>query len=84
MQKKSYRDDFLLCSPVITTYGSLQVYLDAPLIINGLCVRWKGYINLEKLDGVGGFRFDEDSARVISNTPKLFSTFYSLFVMQCR
>ncbi len=40
------------------------MYLDAPLIVNGLSVRWKGYINMEKLDGVGGFRFDDDSARV--------------------
>ena len=44
---------------------SFQVFLDSPIIINGLCVRWKGYINMEKLDGVGGFRFDEEFARVI-------------------
>ena len=43
----------------------LQVFFDSPLIVNGVCVRWKGYINQEKLDGVGGFRFDEESARVI-------------------
>ena len=43
---------------------NFQVYLDSPLIVNGLCVRWKGYINMEKLDGVGGFRFDEEFARV--------------------
>ena len=42
-----------------------QVFFDSPLIVNGVCVRWKGYINQEKLDGVGGFRFDEESARVI-------------------
>ena len=41
-----------------------QVYLDSPVIFNGVSIRWKGYINLEKLDGVGGFRFDDDSARV--------------------
>jgi len=34
------------------------------VIINGLALRWKGYLSLEKLDGVGGFRFDDDSARV--------------------
>ena len=44
----------------------LQVFFDSPLIVNGVCVRWKGYINQEKLDGVGGFRFDEESARVIT------------------
>ena len=49
----------------------LQVYIDSPIILNGVCLRWKGYINLEKLDGVGGMKFDEDSARV--------SRFYSQF-----
>ena len=48
-----------------SAYNSfLQVYIDSPLILNGVCLRWKGYINLEKLDGVGGMKFDEDSARV--------------------
>ncbi len=42
----------------------MQVYIDSPIIVNGICLRWKGYINLEKLDGVGGMKFDEDSARV--------------------
>ena len=42
----------------------MQVYIDSPVILNGVCLRWKGYINLEKLDGVGGMKFDEDSARV--------------------
>ena len=41
-----------------------QVYIDSPIILNGVCLRWKGYINLEKLDGVGGMKFDEDSAHV--------------------
>jgi hypothetical protein len=41
-----------------------QVYIDSPLILNGVCLRWKGYINLEKLDGIGAIRFDEDAARV--------------------
>ena len=46
----------------------LQVYIDSPIILNGLCLRWKGYINLEKLDGVGGMKFDEDSARVSNSS----------------
>ena len=41
-----------------------QVFLDSPVIVNGVSVRWRGSVNLEKLDGVGGFRFDEDSSRV--------------------
>ena len=44
----------------------MQVYIDSPIILNGVCLRWKGYINLEKLDGVGGMKFDEDSSRVSS------------------
>jgi hypothetical protein len=44
--------------------SSSQVHLDTPVIVNGVSVRWKGFINLEKLDGVGGFRFDEDAARI--------------------
>ena len=53
--------------PFQTNYNMpflLQVYIDSPIILNGVCLRWKGYINLEKLDGVGGMKFDEDSARV--------------------
>merc|ERR1719410_569550 len=41
-----------------------RVYIDSPVILNVVCLRWKGYINLEKLDGVGGMKFDEDSARI--------------------
>lgn len=41
-----------------------RVYIDSPIILNGVCLRWKGYINLEKLDGVGGMKFDEDSSRI--------------------
>ena len=40
------------------------MFLDSPVIVNGVSVRWRGSVNLEKLDGVGGFRFDEDSSRV--------------------
>eukprot|EP00096_Caligus_rogercresseyi_P001387 TRINITY_DN1218_c0_g1_i8.p1 TRINITY_DN1218_c0_g1~~TRINITY_DN1218_c0_g1_i8.p1 ORF type:complete len:219 (+),score=65.73 TRINITY_DN1218_c0_g1_i8:57-713(+) len=41
-----------------------KVHFDVPLIVNGVNVRWKGFLNMEKLDGVGSLRFDEDSARI--------------------
>ena len=53
----SFNHSFIL-SPLF------QVFLDSPVIVNGVSVRWRGSVNLEKLDGVGGFRFDEDSSRV--------------------
>ena len=46
------------------TSGYLQIHLRAPLILNGVCVRWKGWLDLERLDGVGGLEFDEESAVV--------------------
>lgn len=30
--------------------------------MNGVCVRWKGYVDLERLDGAGCVEFDEESA----------------------
>ena len=32
--------------------------------MNGVCVRWKGYLDLERLDGVGAIEFDEDTANL--------------------
>ena len=40
----------------------LQVHIRSPFILNGVCVRWKGYLDLERLDGVGCVEFDEDAA----------------------
>ena len=39
-----------------------QVHIRSPFILNGVCVRWKGYLDLERLDGVGCIEFDEDTA----------------------
>lgn len=30
--------------------------------MNGVCVRWRGYIDLERLEGVGCLEFDEEAA----------------------
>ncbi|KAL8194736.1 UNVERIFIED_CONTAM: hypothetical protein K2H54_030670 [Gekko kuhli] len=42
---------------------SKQVYLKAPMILNGVCVIWKGWIDLQRLDGMGCLEFDEERAQ---------------------
>lgn len=39
------------------------VYLKAPMILNGVCVIWKGWIDLHRLDGMGCLEFDEERAQ---------------------
>lgn len=34
------------------------------MIIDGVCVRWRGYIDLERLDGIGCLEYDEDRGRL--------------------
>ena len=41
-----------------------QIHLKAPLILNGVCIRWRGWLDLERLDGVGCLEFDEENAVV--------------------
>jgi len=36
--------------------------------MNGVCVRWKGWLDLERLDGVGCLEYDEEAGQV--NTKK--------------
>lgn len=43
---------------------SLQVYLKAPMILNGVCVIWKGWIDLQRLDGMGYLEYDDERAQV--------------------
>ncbi len=43
---------------------SIQVHLASSLILNGVSVRWKGWIDLERLEGVGCIDFDEQMAKV--------------------
>ena len=40
------------------------MHLRAPMILNGVCIRWRGWLDLERLDGVGCLEFDEESAMV--------------------
>lgn len=39
-----------------------QVHLRSHLIMNGVCVRWRGWIDLDRLDGVGCLEYDEERA----------------------
>ncbi|XP_008543787.1 protein big brother-like [Microplitis mediator] len=39
-----------------------KVHLKSHLIMNGVCVKWRGWIDLERLDGVGCLEFDEEAA----------------------
>lgn len=34
------------------------------MILNGVCVIWKGWIDLQRLDGMGCLEFDEERAQV--------------------
>ncbi|XP_056384130.1 core-binding factor subunit beta [Hyla sarda] len=40
-----------------------NVHLKAPMILNGVCVMWRGWIDLQRLDGMGCLEFDEDRAQ---------------------
>ncbi|XP_070157729.1 protein big brother [Polyergus mexicanus] len=39
-----------------------KVHLRSHLIMNGVCVRWRGWIDLDRLDGVGCLEYDEERA----------------------
>ncbi|KAK2703030.1 protein big brother-like [Artemia franciscana] len=41
-----------------------KVHFRSRFILNGVCVRWRGWIDQDRLDGVGCLEFDEDSAKV--------------------
>ncbi|XP_071440747.1 protein big brother-like [Hetaerina americana] len=41
-----------------------KVHLRSSFIMNGVCVRWRGWVDLERLDGVGCLEYDEEKAQV--------------------
>ena len=43
---------------------SSQVFIKSRFIMNGVCVVWKGWLDLQRLDGAGYLEFDEDKAQV--------------------
>ncbi|XP_033625939.1 core-binding factor subunit beta-like isoform X2 [Asterias rubens] len=41
-----------------------RVHLKTRFILNGVCVVWRGWVDLQRLDGIGYVEYDEDKARV--------------------
>lgn len=41
-----------------------QVHIVSRFIMNGVCVRWRGSIDLEKLEGIGCLELDEERAAI--------------------
>ncbi|KAL4613673.1 core-binding factor subunit beta-like [Arapaima gigas] len=39
------------------------VHLKAPMILNGVCVIWRGWIDLQRLDGMGCLEYDDEKAQ---------------------
>lgn len=40
------------------------MHIVSRFIMNGVCVRWRGWIDLERLDGAGCLELDEDRAAI--------------------
>ncbi|XP_078484637.1 core-binding factor, b subunit [Ciona intestinalis] len=41
-----------------------KVHLKAPFILNGVCVCWKGWMDLHRLEGMGSIVYDEERAQL--------------------
>ncbi|KAK8779150.1 hypothetical protein V5799_019509 [Amblyomma americanum] len=41
-----------------------QVHIKSSFIMNGVCVRYRGWIDLDRLDGVGCLEYDEERGRL--------------------
>ncbi|XP_003746153.1 protein big brother [Galendromus occidentalis] len=63
----------LVFSPRSNNYGSDycdfdkeqgKVHIQSSFIMNGVCVRWRGWIDLQKLEGTGCLEFDEEKAKI--------------------
>ena len=39
---------------------SFQVHICSSFILNGVCCRWRGWLDLEKLEGVGSLELDAE------------------------
>lgn len=60
-----------------------QVFIKSRFIMNGVCVVWKGWLDLQRLDGAGYLEFDEDKAKVSLLTIQLTS-FLTFLLFQCH
>ncbi|GAB6025322.1 hypothetical protein CHUAL_010735 [Chamberlinius hualienensis] len=41
-----------------------KVHIKSGFIMNGVCVRWRGWVDLERLDGVGCLEYDEERGQI--------------------
>ena len=48
-----------------------RIWIQSPMILNGVCVKWTGYIDLKQLDGFGRFDYDEVRGTVEGDALKL-------------
>jgi len=50
-----------------------KVHVSTSLIFNGVCVKWVGILDLQRIDGVGQMQFDETGARAqeLAHAPQL-------------
>ena len=62
MRKRQIRTIFQVILRVFWFW--FQVHLKSQFILNGVCVIWRGWVDLQRLDGTGCLEFDEDRARV--------------------
>ena len=44
------------------SYLVFQVHIVSSFILNGVCCRWRGWLCLEKLEGVGSLELDSEMA----------------------
>jgi len=50
-----------------TFYWIRQVHLKSQFIMNGVCVVWRGWLDLCRLDGTARLEYDHERARVSDN-----------------
>lgn len=48
----------------VHTYTHVQVHLSSRFIMNGVCVKWVGWVDLETLVGKAKLVFDDQNAKV--------------------
>jgi len=41
-----------------------KVLIRSRFIMNGVCIRWRGWLNIKSFEGVGCLEFDEESAKL--------------------
>ena len=45
-------------------YSNTQVHIRSSMLIDGVCIRWRGWIDLQRLDGNGCLEYDEERGRI--------------------